>query len=408
MRTTVVVIGAGQAGLATSRCLTEQSIDHVVLDRADVADSWRHRRWDSLRLLTPNWMSRLPGFCHRGDPEGFMAAQEVADYLSAYAVSFDAPVLGGTEVTGLRRTDAGWHVATSHGTWTCRAVVVATGEDGVPRTPRLAGALPAHLTQVAGSHYRNPAQLPEGAVLVVGAGATGVQLAEELRASGREVTICVGEHVRLPRTYRGVDIHAWMEALGVNGERVEDVDDVTRVRRTPSAQLVGSPERRSIDLTSLAAAGVRSVGRLAGLEGSTALLSGSFANTCALADLKMNRLLQRVDDHVAEHSLRVDVVDRPAPTRLPAPPTRLDLRDFTTVVWATGSRPAYPWLDARLLDRKGALRHDRGVLEAPDLYAVGLRFGRRRSSALLDGVGLDAREITAQLRARLDRADVRV
>ncbi len=245
-------------------------------------------------------------------------------------------------------------------------------------------------------------------MLVVGASASGVQVADELARAGREVTLAVGEHVRVPRTYRGMDIQWWLDAIGVLDERIEDVDDVLRVRRTPSLQLLGSPERRTLDLNAVAAAGVAVRARLVGVSGGRAQLSGSLANLVASADLKQARLLDAVDEYVRSRGLEAEVeaADRPAPTRLPAESFRLDLdlAPFRTVVWATGFRPRYPWLHPSFLDRRGRLAHDGGVLPTPGAYVLGLPFLRRRKSSFLDGVGPDAEELTEHLVAHLDRA----
>jgi len=221
--TDVVVIGGGQAGLATSSCLTARAVDHVVLERGEVASSWTTERWDSLRLLSPNWMTRLPGFAYDGDdPDGFMTAAEVSAFLGRYRRSFDAPVESGTTVLGVTPHDRGFNVTTSTGSWSARSVVVATGACSDPHVPAVSAALPAHLAQVSSIHYRRPELLDDGPVLVVGGSASGLQIADELARSGREVSLAVGEHVRVPRTYRGMDIQWWMETMGLLDERIED------------------------------------------------------------------------------------------------------------------------------------------------------------------------------------------
>ena len=293
--TTAVVVGAGQSGLALSRCLADRSIDHVVLERREVANAWRTERWDSLRLLTPNWQCRLPGQAYDGDdPDGFMTMPEVVSFLKGYARAIAAPVHAGTTVTSVRHTDGGYRVATDQGEWECRAVALATGAFNRPSVPVFAGEVPPGVTSLTPMEYRNPAQLAEGGVLVVGASATGVQIAHEIQRSGRPVTLAVGEHVRGPRTYRGMDIHWWMQATGLLDERYDEVDDIGRARRVPSMQLVGSTDKATIDLNALSAIGVRLVGRLAGINDGHAQFSGSLRNVCALADLKLGRLLDTV------------------------------------------------------------------------------------------------------------------
>ena len=400
---TTVVIGAGHAGLAASRCLTARSIDHVVLERGEVANSWRRERWDSLRLLTPNWQSRLPGYHYEGrDPDGYMTMLEVVDFISRYAVVTAAPVRTHTTVTSVTRTDVGYTVTTNTGVMQSRAVVLASGACNVPSVPSLAQALPPHVQSVTPFDYRNPGHLPEGGVLVVGASATGVQLANEIARSGRAVVLSVGEHVRLPRTYRGRDVLWWMDASGVWNQRYDEVDDLTRARRLPSPQLVGTPERRTLDLNSLTAAGVELVGRLAGVRDGQALFSGGLRNQFALADLKMNRLLTTFDDWARVHGRDgdVDVPERLEPTRAPSSSRlNLDLRkgEIRSIIWATGFRPDYSWLDVPVVDHKGYLRHDGGVVDAPGLYVLGLPVLRRRKSSFIHGAEDDARELVDHL-----------
>jgi putative flavoprotein involved in K+ transport len=411
MRTTTVVIGAGHAGLAMSRCLAERGLDHVVLERGEVANAWRTERWDSLRLLTPNWQSRLPGlhpdFGHGGvDPDGFRTMPEVIDLIEGYAHAISAPVRTHTRVTSVQRSDAGYLARTDGGDWHARCVVLASGACNIACVPRLAEAVPPAIRALTPMTYRNPEQLEAGGVLVVGASATGIQLADEIHRSGRPVTLAVGEHIRAPRTYRGRDIQWWMDAAGVLDQRYDEVDDIDRARRVPSLQLVGSPARAMLDLNALREMGVRLVGRLAGLADGRLQFSGSLANQCALSDLKLGRLLDAVDRWATEHGLdgEVEPPHRFAPTRVDESPTlTLDLArsGIRTIVWATGFRPDHSWLEVPVIDRKGRLRHDGGVTPSPGLYVMGLPFLRRRKSALIDGAGDDARDLSAHLAAYL-------
>ncbi len=406
-RITAVIVGAGHAGLAMSYCLRQRSIDHIVLERGEIANSWSRERWDSLRLLTPNWQGRLPGYRYDGaDPDGFMTAHEVVDFVRRYAAIIDAPVRARTVVTCVRPAADGYHVATDRGELACRAVVLASGACNLPNVPALASAVPAGVATLAALEYRNPSQLPQGGVLVVGASATGVQLADEIHRSGRRVTLSVGEHVRLPRTYRGRDVLWWMDASGVWNQRYDEIDDLTRARRLPSPQLVGTHDRRTLDLNALGAAGVEIVGRVAGVRDGRLLFSGGLRNHCALADLKLERLLDTFDAWAAERRVDVDPPERYAPTSVPASPRlSLDLRrgEIRSIVWATGFRPDYRWLDVPVLDRKGSLRHEGGVVAAPGLYALGLPVLRRRKSSFIHGAEDDARDLADHL-ARFLRA----
>jgi putative flavoprotein involved in K+ transport len=382
----------------------------VVLERGEVANSWRRERWDSLRLLTPNWLTRLPGSQYGGpDPDGFMAIDEVVAFISRYAALAGAPVRPHTTVTSLRQADGGYQVVTDQGTLMCRTVVLASGACNQPSVPALRQAIPSSIESLTPFDYRHPDQLPEGGVLVVGASATGVQLADEIRRSGRRVVLSVGEHVRLPRTYRGRDVLWWMDASGVWNQRYDEVDDLRRARRLPSPQLVGTPERVTLDLNAVSASGVELVGRLSAVRDGRALFSGGLRNHFALADLKMDRLLDIFDAWAESHAGDLDVGPRERfePTRVP-PTSRLQL-DFASgeiraVIWATGFRPDYSWLHVPVVDPKGELRHEGGVVsEAPGLYAIGLPVLRRRKSTFIHGAEDDAREVTEHLAEYLAR-----
>ena len=258
MRVTALVVGAGHAGLAMSRCLAERSIDHAVLERGEVANSWKTERWDSLRLLTPNWQSRLPGgYRYAGaDPHGYRAMPETVAYLERYAEAIAAPVRTHTAVTSVRRADEGYVLSTSQGEWRAPVVVLASGACNIATVPPLADAVPAQIQTLTPMQYRNPDALEPGGVLVVGASASGVQIADEIQRSGRPVTLSVGEHIRMPRLYRGRDIQWWMDAAGILDQRYDEIDDINRARNVPSLQLAGYPEHRTLDLNSLIKLGV--------------------------------------------------------------------------------------------------------------------------------------------------------
>jgi putative flavoprotein involved in K+ transport len=401
-----VIIGAGHAGLAMSRRLTERSIGHVVLERGEVANSWRTQRWPSLRLLTPNWQTRLPGYHYTGDdPDGYLPAADVAATVTHYAHLVGAPVRTATAVHAVRATPQGFEIQANDDLLHARAVVLATGACSLPAIPRGGYAVPPSVTTLTPLTYRDPGQLPEGGVLVVGASATGIQLAAEIHASGRPVTLAAGEHVRLPRSYRGRDIFWWLEATGLLAERYDEIDDLTRARHLPSPQLTGTPAAIT-DLNALGAQGVRIVGRLGRIADGVAQFSGALANTCALADLKMNRFLNRADEWArASGPGELPPPCRFEPTRVdPGTPLELDLSsgEITTVLWATGFRPDHSWLDIPVRDRTGRIRHDGGVVAgAPGLYVLGLPVLRTRASSYIHGAGADSAALAGHLHSFL-------
>jgi len=405
--TDVIIVGAGQAGLAMSRCLTERARPHVVLERGRIGERWRSERWDSLRLLTPNWQTRLPGFAYDGaDPDGFMTAAELADWLARYAASFQAPVRNGVTVHAVHAGGRGFVARTSAGRWTAPAVVVATGHSDTPLVPRLAADLPRGIVQVVPSDYRRPADLPRGGVLVVGASATGIQLADELHASGRPVTLAVGRHTRLPRRYRGRDILWWFDRMGLLGQRATAVYDLQISREQPSLQLVGRPDHGSIDLASLQERGVRLMGRLRAAFGTHVSCDDDLVATTAAADIKLAELLHRIDRFVDDSAIDAGPPEPFVPLwpRFTEAPTDIDLRHagIGSVVWATGFRRDYSWLRVPVLDRHGDIRHDGGVTAAPGLFVLGLNFLRRRNSSFISGSGDDAMELTPMVCAHLD------
>jgi putative flavoprotein involved in K+ transport len=378
-----------------------------VLERGEVANSWRRERWDSFRLLTPSWLSRLPGLRYEGqDPDGYMTMGEVTEFIERFAAQSGAPVRTGTNVTSVRRAEDGYRVLTNGGEIGCRAVVIASGAFNRPAVPPLREAVPASVVQVTPFDYRDPAGLPDGGVLVVGASATGVQLAAELRQSGRPVIVSVGEHTRLPRTYRGRDVLWWMDASGVWDQRLDEIEDLTRARRLPSPQLVGTPQRTTLDLNALTSMGVELVGRWAAVRDDRALFSGGLRNVFSLADLKLGRLLDTFDEWALTSGRDGEFgpPERAAPTRVP-PSARLQLDlgsgEIRSIVWATGFRPDYRWLDVPVIDAKGQLRHDGGVVDSPGLYALGLPVLRRRKSSFMCGIEDDARAVIDHLAGHL-------
>jgi putative flavoprotein involved in K+ transport len=410
--TDTVIVGAGHAGLAVSRLLSAAGHEHVILERGRVGERWRSQRWDSLHLLTPNWMTRLPGFSYRGpDPDGYLSAAAFAGYLDRYATSFDAPVVERTTVDEVSRARPGrsYRVATDRGTWEASNIVVATGPHGTPVIP------PAvhdgdfgPVDVVSAQRYRNPTQLPPGGVLVVGASSSGVQIADELARAGRSVVLSVGRHTRMPRRYRGMDIFWWLESTGRLARTIDDVPDATAARRETSLQLAGrnGPELfgQNLDLAVLQANGVRLAGHLQRVSGGRAWFRNDLEDTVHAADRRMLRFLNVVDDYVRRAGLGREVWEpmRPRPVELPTPVACLNLiaEPISTIVLATGYRPHYPWLHLPITGPDGSIEQHRGVTAAPGVYVVGQRFQHRRDSGFIDGARYDAQAVVRHLLSR--------
>ena len=403
--TDTVVIGAGHAGLAVSRLLFAAGRDHVVLERGRIGERWRSERWDSLRLQTPNWMTRLPGWRYCGpDPDGYLSAGALSQFLSGYAASFDAPVL---ESANVERVTIAAHtsgrryvVVSDRGTWRTRHVVIATGPHGVPHRP--AGLHPRGIELITAPQYRNPTQLPPGGVLIVGASSSGVQIADELARAGRPVMLAVGRHTRIPRRYRGFDIFWWLSSTGRLARTIDDVRDPVAARREPSPQLVGRNE--DLDLAVLQARGVRITGRLAQVTGGQAWFRADLADSVVSADRRMHRLLDTVDEFANAAGLgqQLGPAARPRMVAVPATPKRLDLRaeGIGTILLATGYRPNHPWLRLPVTAPDGTIAQHRGVTAAPGVYVVGQRFQHRRDSGYIDGARHDAQAVVAHLLGR--------
>jgi putative flavoprotein involved in K+ transport len=410
-----VVIGAGHAGLAVSRLLTRAGREHVVLDRGRVGERWRTERWDSLRLLTPNWMNRLPESHPEGDPDAFLPAGRFVRRLERYAASFDAPVVTGTAVSSLAAGPAGtYDIRTDRATWRARSVVVATGPHGRHRVPRHLGS--AGVPVITSSRYRNPGRHDPGGVLVVGASSSGVQIADELARSGRDVLLAVGRHTRVPRRYRGMDIFWWLESTGRLARTIGEMPDPPAARADPSLQLIGragyDQVESDVDLAALHRRGVRLTGRLRTLHGSTARFDDDVTALTVDADRRMHALLDAVDGYIDRCGLSREVLPPVRPAAVPTvrAPSRVDLHaeGIETIVLATGYRPDHDWVDLPIVAADGTLRQTRGVTDAPGVYVVGQRFQQRRDSGFIDGARHDAFAVVHRLTSgAIPRADDR-
>lgn len=406
MRIDVAIIGAGQAGLAMSRCLTVAGIDHLLIERGRVGERWRSERWPSLRLLTPNWMTRLPGpVPDPSDPAGFMRSAAFVRLLEDYRSRISAPVIAETEVLSIAPGDRDYRVTTTSGSILARAVVIATGACDRPAVPAWSRALSPDLHQITPDRYRSADRLPDGGVLVVGASATGAQLARAIHRSGRAVTLAAGRHVRAPRRYRGRDIFEWLDASGFLADLTPEDADMRRLRSQPSLQLAGDHAEGELGLHRLSAEGIRIVGRAQAAAGTKIGFATDLPVQCAAAEARRQKLLARIDAHIEMAGLAApsNATAWEPPGALPAAPSAIDLGavGIRTIVWATGYRRLYPWLKLPVLDRDGEIVHRQGVTPAPGLFVLGLPFQRHRASAFIDGVGRDAEALATAISRHL-------
>ena len=403
----VIVIGAGQAGLCTSYCLSDYGIDHVVLERGVLGESWAKRRWDSFTLVTPNWTIRLPGAEYRGpEPDGFMRRDDFAAYLAQWAERFGCPIRTGVAATGLGQgTNGRLQVDTTDGPLEAPAVVVATGTMQTPRRPALAECVSPRIRQLDAETYRNPDDLPLGAVLVVGSGQTGVQIADELRLSGRRVFLSASRAMRVPRRYRGRDCVAWLEKLGFF-DRTPDMLDSPAQRFRAEVQASGRDGRRRVGLHSLHRAGVELLGRLTAADGEKMRFADDLRHNMENADRFSRTFQEGVDTFIERNG-----IDAPLPSaeELDGEPTEgdwsvshrpsIDLGDehVTTIVWATGFSYDFSWIDFPVRDEMGYPVTDHGATIVPGLYFMGLNWMVKRKSGLLYGVGDDARHVATHI-----------
>lgn len=398
----VVVIGAGQAGLAISRKLTQAGIEHVVLERGRIGQTWRGH-WDSFCLVTPNWSVQLPDDCYDGDdPDGFMLRDEVVAYLQRYAAGFEAPVREGVEVTSLRRADGGFILDTSAGRLSARQVVVCSGAFQRPHRPAAAAALPSDLPGIDVDDYRNPPSLPPGPVLIVGSGQSGCQIAEDLSLSGREVFMACGRTSWLPRRIGEHDVFWWMLETGF-------LDTPLSALSTPAARLEGNRQAtgrgggHDLHLRTLHRAGVTLLGHFGGVYRHRAQFAPDLAATVAWGDQQYARFADLIRDLAVERGVSPPHLPPPEPLRVD-PPTELDLRRFGAVVFASGFRPDYSsWVRCHgAFDQFGfPIQCDGASTIVEGLYFLGVHYLRKRKSSFLIGVGEDAAIVASRIVAKL-------
>ncbi len=401
----VAIVGAGQAGLATSYLLKQHGIAHVVFEKERVGHAWRAERWDSFCLVTPNWQCTLPGFPYPGDdPHGFMVKDEIVAYLDAYAASFDPPVRERTPVTKLARGPHGYVLATPDGETTADAVVVAIGGYHRATLPRLAERVPRDVAQLHSSHYKNAHALPPGAVLVVGTGQSGAQIAEDLHLAGRTVHLCVGGAPRTARRYRGREVVAWLDALGHYRLTVDEHPLGENVRDNVNHYVTGRDGGRDIDLRAFARDGMRLHGHLRDVDDTTLTFGDDLATNLDRADAVAESIKDKIDAYIASARISAPEEPRYVPVWRPShhEPT-LDMREagITSIVWCVGYDSDYSWIDVPAFDGSGRPRHRRGVAREPGLYFVGLPWQWTWGSGRFSGVADDAAHVVTMIAATM-------
>jgi putative flavoprotein involved in K+ transport len=402
----VVVIGAGQGGLATSYLLRESGVRHVVLERGDVGESWRSQRWDSFCLNTPNWSNSLPGLEFSGkDSDSFAPREELISYFERYVSLFELPVRDHTPVTGLKRLSTGDYSVQADGvTLRARAVVIAAGGMSRPKVPGIARNLPSGISSLAAGEYRNPDALPDGSVVVVGSGQSGCQIAEDLLNAGRRVFLCASRVGRAPRSYRGRDIFEWMRDSGFLEVGVEELEDPA-MQFAAQPQVSGTHGGHTVSLQSLARDGATLLGRVTGVDGDRLELGDNLLDCIAFADEKAKELRQRIDEFIARAN-----IDAPPPEPDPGEPPLpelngsdqmevLDLRPAGVgcVIWCTGYDADWSWVKIDAFDEDGRPRHQDGITQWPGLYFAGLNWLSKRKSGILYGAPEDAERVVEHI-----------
>ena len=409
------VIGGGQAGLSMSYCLRERGVEHVVLEANGVGHEWRERRWDSFCLVTPNWQCKLPGFSYQDayqgtDPDGFMVRDEIVRYLSAYVAFFAPPLVENARVTRLRRTKSGvFELFTTAGNFTADQVVVATGPYHMPSIPGLAQRLPDGVEQIHSSEYRNPEQLPAGAVLVVGTGQSGCQIAEDLHLAGRRVHLAVGSAPRVARVYRGRDCVAWLDEMGHYAKSIDEFDDAAAVRMRVNHYVTGRDGGRDIDLRAFARDGMRLYGRLTSVNGPRLEFADDLKVNLDHADAVAESIKDSIDAYIDARGIEAPVEPRYVPVWEPdEQPGELDFAEagIASVVWSTGFRRDHRWIEVPVFDGRGYPMHWRGVSGCPGLYFLGLPWQHSWGSGRFEAVGRDAEFLADHVDASRRLADV--
>ncbi len=402
----VAIVGGGQAGLSMSYCLKERNIDHIVFEKNQIGDSWRSKRWDSFCLVTPNWQCQLPGYRYPGhDPNGFMQKDEIVQYIEDYARSFAPPIQEGVEVSGVRRLEAQgvFELTTSMGVFTADQVVVATGSYHLPKIPQISERLPERIMQLHSSEYRNPQSLPDRAVLVVGTGQSGCQIAEDLHLAGKQVHLCVGGAPRSPRRYRGKDVVDWLDQMGYYDLAIDEHPQKEKVRAKANHYVTGRDGGREIDLRQFALEGMQLHGRLKQINSATLEFFPDLKQNLDQADAVAESIKKSIDEFITKNQIDAPIEAEYKPVW--EPEAELLMLDFEqanigAVVWCTGYQSDFRWVEIPVFDGKGYPGHERGVTNIWGLYFLGLPWLYTWGSGRFSGIARDATYLADYITAR--------
>jgi putative flavoprotein involved in K+ transport len=397
-----IIVGGGQAGLSMSYCLKAQGIEHLVLEKNRVGHEWRSRRWDSFCLVTPNWQCQLPGYPYSGnDPYGFMAKDEIVEYLEGYAASFQPPVIEGVTVERISQlADGLFLVKTSIDIYTCDRVVIAVSGYHRPKIPAISANLPSDILQLHSSSYKNPESLPAGSVLVVGTGQSGCQIAEDLHLAGTPVHLCVGGAPRSPRRYRGKDAVEWLDLMGYYNLSIDDHPQKETARANANHYLTGRDGGREIDLRRFALEGMQLHGRLKSIANSQLEFQPDLRQNLDRADEVSENIKQGIDRYIAANDLNAPIEPPYEPLWQPEiAELNLDVvaAGIKTVIWSTGFQTDFSWVDLPLFEESGYPRHDRGVTSVAGCYFLGLPWLYTWGSGRFSGVARDAEYLTEKI-----------
>lgn len=390
-----IIVGAGQAGLSVSYCLKQKKIDHLVLESEKIGDSWRSRRWDAFHLITPNYMTALPGFKYKGNnPKGFDSKDKVAKFLNYYAKSFEAPVLEDTKVTSIVKNKNSFLVKTANGDYQARNVIIAIGSFHKAQIPDITKSIPNKILQIHSSEYKNSKQLPRGSILIVGGGNSGIQIALDLMKAGRKVYISIGRLRIVPRNYRGKDFMEWAKIMGALDRTTEEA--TPEIKATIAPNLFGNFE--TVDLRKLAKDGLQLLGRLKRFKNNSFDFENDLEANLEMGENALSDFKKAVDKLVIDKGIKVTPEQEQKRSNFePLNISSLDSKEIGTIIWATGFIDDYSWLKVPVFDKNGEPIHKKGVSKIKGLYFIGLRWLSKYQSFLLCGVAEDAKYIAKQI-----------